>query len=665
MEKMYYGGDYNPEQWPEETWSSDMKLLKGAGVDILTLNVFSWAELQPAPNKYDFSRLDKIMKMAADNDMRVCLATSTAAHPAWMAKRYPDILQVDFEGRKRKFGMRHNSCPCSPTYRFYSAKLAEKLASRYKDYKNIVAWHVSNEYGADCYCERCEHDFRNWLRVRYKSLDNLNKAWNTAFWGHTFYDWDEIVAPNNLSEHFGYNRTCFQGITIDYRRFQSDMTLENYKAEYKAIKRYTPEIPVTTNFMGYFMQLDYKAWAPFLDFISWDNYPAIDTEDASVAMWHDLMRGLKGGQSFWLMEQTPSVSNWNRYCALKRPGEMRLLSYEAVAHGADTVMFFQMRRSIGACEKFHGAIIDHVGTAETRVYKEAAVLGGELKKIGNATLNARTNSKAAIIFDWENWWSIYYSAGPTTELNYPDEVKRYYKGFMENHIPVDLIGPEDDFSKYEVIIAPVLHMVKGDFPERIREFTEKGGTFVTTFFSGYVNESDLIDIGGYPGKLRELMGIWVEEIDALPEASENHFDYAGKEYPARILCDLLHTEAAVPLSVYKEDFYAGMPVITSNNYVNGRTYYVATSSNDDFYYDFVKNIAAEKRLQALGDAARNIELTIRANEDGTFLFALNHRGDMENIKLYADTVDILTGEKFAKQEDILVGHMEVRILRVL
>jgi beta-galactosidase len=272
-------------------------------------------------------------------------------------------------------------------------RLAEKLAKRYKDYDNIVAWHISNEYGGECYCENCEKAFRVWLKDKYKTIEEVNRAWNTSFWGHTFYDWEEIVLPNLLSEHFEYERTTFQGISLDYRRFNSDSILDCYRLEYEAVKKHTPKLPVTTNLMEFYKPLDYQKWAKYMDFVSWDSYPSTQDSPAKMALNHELMRGLKEGKPFILMEQTPSVTNWQPYNALKRPGVMRLWSYQAVAHGADSVMFFQMRRSIGACEKYHGAIIDHVGNENTRVFKEAAALGAELDRIGEKTLGTEECAK--------------------------------------------------------------------------------------------------------------------------------------------------------------------------------------------------------------------------------------------------------------------------------
>ncbi|MFQ7303140.1 MAG: beta-galactosidase, partial [Beduini sp.] len=351
IKKILFGGDYNPEQWPEEVWEEDMRLFKLAHVDTVTINVFSWAMLQPSEEVYDFSKLDKIMEMTKKNHLNVCLATSTGAHPAWMARKYPDILRADAQGIKRQFGSRHNSCPNSKTYRCYAPKLAAKIAERYKGYDNIVAWHISNEFGGECHCDNCQRAFRVWLKEKYGTIEKLNVAWNMAFWGHTLYDFEDVVLPDLRSEEFlRPGRTCssFQGISLDYKRFNSESLLECFRLEREAVRAITPNIPITTNLMGAYKPLDYQKWAKEMDFISWDNYPEYDAIASQVAFSHDLMRGIKQGKPFALMEQTPSVSNWHPYCALKRPGVMRLYSYQAVAHGADTILFFQMRRSKGA-----------------------------------------------------------------------------------------------------------------------------------------------------------------------------------------------------------------------------------------------------------------------------------------------------------------------------
>mgnify|MGYP000991412825 FL=1 len=653
LPKIWYGGDYNPEQWDDpHIWNEDIRLFKLAGIDVATLNVFSWAMIQPDETTYNFEFLDATINRLYENGIHTCLATSTGAHPAWMAKKYPDILRVDYHGRKRKFGGRHNSCPNSPTYRKFAPLLAEKLAERYKDHPAIVAWHVSNEYGGYCYCERCEAAFREWLKKRYGTLENLNKAWNTRFWGHTFYDWDEIVAPNELSEEWDGNRTNFQGISIDYRRFQSDSLLECFKLEYDAIKKHTPHIPVTTNLMGTYPELDYFKWAKHMDVVSWDNYPALDTPVSFTAMTHDLMRGLKSGRPFMLMEQTPSQQNWQPYNSLKRPGVMRLWSWQAVARGADTVMFFQLRRSVGACEKFHGAVIEHAGHEHTRVFREVAELGAELKKLGDRILDARVEAKVAILYDWENRWAVSLSSGPSIALDYVKEVHKYYDALFRRNIQVDMIGVDEPLDKYDIVIAPVLYMVKPGHAAKLEAFVERGGTFVTTFFSGIVDERDIVRTGGYPGELRRMLGIWAEEIDALFPDQKNRivmtkpYGELEGEYECGLLCDLIHPEGAETIAVYGDDFYAGMPVVTVNRFGAGQAWYVASSPDGAFLERFLASLCADKGIRPLVKAApEGVECSRRVKDGRGVLFLLNHNADTKEVELHAGRyTDLLSGE---------------------
>lgn len=652
LPKIGYGGDYNPEQWEADTWAEDDRMFKLAGIDVATLNVFSWALTQRSEDEYDFSWLDDTMDRLHRNGVGVCLATSTGAHPAWMAKKYPEVTRVDYEGRKRKFGGRHNSCPNSPAFRHFSRLIAGKLAERYKDHPALLIWHVSNEYGGYCYCDNCAAAFREWLRKRYGTLEQLNKAWNTRFWGHTFYDWDEIVPPNAVSEEWSGSRTNFQGISLDYRRFMSASLLECYKIEYEEIKKHTPNVPVTTNLMGFYPMLDYFEWAKHLDVVSWDNYPSLDTPFSFTAMTHDLMRGLKQGQPFMLMEQTPSQQNWQAYNSLKRPGVMRLWSYQAVARGADTVMFFQLRRSIGACEKYHGAVIEHVGHEHTRVFREVAELGSELQKLGDRLLDSRTAAKVAIVYDWENRWALDLTSGPTVALKYVDEVHKYYDALFKLGVQTDMIGVETDLSGYDIVIAPVLYMIKSGYARKVESFVEAGGTFVTTFFSGIVNENDIVTLGGYPGELRKVLGIWAEEIDALFPDARNQVVMKAPAgalygtYECGLLCDLIHAEGAEVLAEYGSDFYQGMPALTVNRYGKGQAWYVATSPDGRFMEDLMAKLTADKGIAPLAaKLPAGVEAAERVKDGSSFLFLLNHNADEAVVELGdAGGMDLLTNE---------------------
>ena len=643
-----YGGDYNPNQWPREIWAEDMDLFKKAGINSATVNVFSWAKLQPDENTYDFSELDDIIAMLSENGIDIVLATATGAMPAWMAKKYPEVTRVDFEGRRHKFGQRHNHCPNSLVWQKYAARLAGELAKRYGSNPHVVCWHINNEYNTGCYCENCEKAFRIWLREKYGTLEAVNAAWNTEFWGHTFYDWDEIVAPNDLSDGMGFGftrKTAFAGISIDYDRFLSDSLLENYKLERDAIRKYDKETPITTNLMGTYKGLDYFKWAKEMDIVSWDNYPAYNTPWSFTAMRHDLMRGLKDAP-FMLMEQTPSQQNWQPYNSLKKPGQMRAQSYQTIAHGADTIQFFQLRRSKGACEKFHGAVIAHSGSGDTRVFKECAQLGEELKKLGAETLGAKNTAEVGMIFDWDNYWALEYTSGPNVDLKYVDQIHQYYQYFYEHHIPVDMIPIDGDFSRYKAICAPVLYMVKEGVAEALEAFVEAGGTLITGMMSGIVDQSDNVHLGGYPGPLRRLCGIWAEEIDALAPEQSNTLRFPdGTESQCKLLCDIIRTEGAETLAAYGGDFYEGTPAVTKNSFGKGTVYYVGTQPDHDGIAKILDALTAGADVKPLIPDETELEVDLRTIEGREYWFIINLTGTPKSApESFKGETDILTGK---------------------
>lgn len=658
--KILYGGDYNPDQWPQDVWREDMRLFKLAGIDIATINVFSWALNQPDEQTYRFEWLDDVMDMLRDNGVRVCLGTGTAAHPAWMARRYPDVLTVDSQGRKRKFGRRHNSCPNSPSFREFSRRMASGLAERYKDHPALLLWHVNNEYGWRCYCDNCERAFREWLKSRYGTLEELNRAWYTSFWGHTFYDWDEIVLPSHLSELMdasNIDKTAFQGISLDYDRFNSDSILACYKLERDAIKAVIPDAVVTTNFQsnGTYKPLDYFQWAKELDVVALDSYPTNDMPMSLIAMRHDLMRGLKGGRPYMLMEQSPSQLNWKDVNPLKRPGVMRLWSYQAVARGAESIMFFQLRRSAGAFEKFHGAVIDHAGHEHTRVFRECAELGRELERLGDRLLGAKTAAKVAIVFDWDNWWAIEHSSGPTERLKYLEQIQKYYDAFYERNVQVDMIGTETELGGYELVVAPVLYMAKRGYAARLEAYVAAGGTFVTTFFSGIVDENDRVTLGGYPGELRKLLGIWVEETDALFPGQTNAMEMHGGgasglegTYSCGMLCDLLHPEGAETEAAYGGDFYRGMPALTRNKFGGGEAWYIASDPEEAFLAAFFARLAERKGIRPIAELPAGVEASAREKDGFRYTFLLNHRAEPVPVDLGGESrLELLSGSRMS------------------
>jgi beta-galactosidase len=663
LKRVLHGGDYNPEQWPTEIHDEDMRLMREAGWNIATLPVFGWVSLQPDEETFRFEWLDTLLDKMHANGIAACLATATAATPAWLDQKYPDVLRVEKNGVRRKHGGRHTFCPHSPNFRRLSTGLARRLAERYKDHPALAVWHVSNEYGNHCYCDLCAEAFREWTKKRYGTVEEVNRRWYLHFWGAAITDWSQIETPTTNGQR------NFQGLLIDYDRFQSESILECYKAEAGVLRKLTPNVPITTNLMGAFKPLDYHKWAREMDIVSWDSYPGKDAPPASMAFAHSLMRGLKEGQPWMLMEQTPSQQNWQSHNALKRPGVMRLWSYQAMAHGAESIMYFQWRRSRGAQEKYHGAVVEHEGTSKPRVFQEVAQLGGELAALGTRTLGGRVPARVAILFDWDNWWAIEYSSGPSVDLKYVEQCQNYFNALHASSIPTDIVSPEADLSKYDLVVAPVLYMVKDGIADRIKQFVERGGTFVTTFFSGIVDENDLVYLGGYPGPLRELLGIWAEEIDALTPQQSNEvvFETAFGElqgsYPARLLCDRVHAEGAQVLATYSQDFYAGEAAVTENRFGSGKAYYLGTSLDASTLQLFLEKLCKDADITSpLIAVPDGVEVMERISPNGeTLLYVLNHNANQITVNLADGSfIDLISGASHNK--DITLDSYGVAIL---
>lgn len=659
-----FGGDWNPEQWPEDTWEQDIEKLEDAHINEATINVFSWALLQPSEDRYDFSMLDKIVALLVKHRFNIVMATGTAALPAWMVRTHPEVIRTDQEGRHRVFGGRHNFCPTSEYFRQASGALAGHLAERYADTPGLMAWHVGNEYGGGgglCYCEGCARAFRVWLKEKYGTVQALNQAWCANFWSHTIYDWEDVVPPVTYGDGISENKCVISGLQMDYRRFQEQAQLACFTNERDAIRRHDGSTPITTNLMGTFKDLDYFEWAQQMDLVSWDNYPGMDTPPSFTAMSHDLMRGVGGGRPFMLMEQTPNQQCWFPFCKVKRPGEVRKLSWQAVAHGADTVQFFQMKQSLGGCERSHGAVLDHSGSEESRVFKETAALGAELDRVGGRLMGSRVVARVAIMFDWQSYWSLEGCVGPTTGFSYPQEVHRFYRPLYRRNLAVDFIpstSPVEALKKYDLILAPALISLLPGVADHLESYVSDGGTFVTGYMAGIHDEHDLVVPGGYPGALRGLTGVWVEEIDALaPDETipVEGLAAADGQPVGRIVASLIHCEGAQPFASYGGgDFYAGSPALTVNDFGRGRAYFVGTPLDEAGMDAFMDPIVDSLGLPAV-DTPGDVSLSIRQSDDGTrYAIVINsaHSPVTTDLPLLRGGEDLLAGGQVSGPLDL-------------
>ncbi|WP_435738536.1 beta-galactosidase [Cellulosimicrobium sp. PMB13] len=692
-DKVLYGGDYNPEQWPRPVWEEDYEAFDKAAIDAVTLSVFGWSSLQPAAGTYDFSRLDAIVARAVEGGRRIVLATATGALPPWLAHEHPEVNRTDFQGRRHVYGQRHNACPSSPVYRRLSAELAGRIAERYAGTPGLVAWHVGNEYGGfdgGCWCDLCAAAFRVWLRERYRTIERLNVAWNAEFWSHLFTDWDQVVPPNVLSEHWrGPDHTAFQGITLDYRRFQSDAMRQNFRDEKARIREHDATTPVTTNFMGLFRPLDYHRWADDLDFASWDNYPPGPREHARTALAHDLMRGLKGGAPFWVMEQTPTITASRDVNPVKRPGVLRLWSWQAVAHGADAVLYFQMRQSRGACEKYHGAVLDHAGRTDTRAFREVAALGEELRVLGDAVLGARTPARVALLFDWDSWWAAEMTDGFNRHARYVPTVLGYYRALWQANADVDVVPVTADLSRYDVVVAPMLHLLKDDVAARLAAVAARGGSVVSSFWAGRVDEDDNAFLTDAPGPLAGLFGVRVEETDSAEPGAVNpvtlHDPDDGPSDSlvsgAELVMELLVPEGADVVGTYGAEFYAGTPAVTRCRVPadaggaldagggvdeparTGEAWYVGTGLDDAGLAWVLRRVLDRHGLVGPYADVEDLELAVRARDGERTAFVLNHALTAVDVAAHASGTDLLTGRRIERGETLHLEPTDVVVLR--
>ena len=677
--RLFHGGDYNPDQWLDrpDVLEEDVRLMKLAGVNTASVAIFAWTAIEPEEGRFTFGWLDETIERLAHADIGVFLATPTGARPAWMSAKYPEVLRVAASRGRNLHGSRHNHCYTSPVYREKTRIMNGALAVRYGKAANVLLWHLSNEYGGECHCPLCQEAFRAWLCARYRDdLDELNRAWWTGFWSHTYTSWDQVESPAPHGEQ------SVHGLTLDWKRFVTHQTVDFMKHEIASIRAADPVIPVTTNLMGYFPPLDYFKLAPHLDVVSWDSYPGwggAGTIPGARAKWdtagrdwrlaadigtmHDLMRACGGGKPFLLMESTPSMTNWQDVPKLKRPGMHLASSLLAVAHGSDSVQYFQWRKSRGSSEKFHGAVVDHVGHEHTRVFQDVVQVGQALEALGEVAGSAYV-AETAIVYDWENLWAINDAQGPirTERRAYIETIERHAYALSRLAVGVDVIDSEQDFSRYRLLVAPMLYMVKPGVAERIEAFVRSGGTFVATYWTGIVDEHDLCFEGGFPGPLSGVLGVWSEEIDALYPAERVEValldgGFTGRErrrtdpaetFQAYELCDLIHLREARALAVYRSEFYSGRPALTVSEVGSGRAFYIASRNNQEFLNGFYGALAAEVSPARAYETAlpEEVHATVRrcTEEDGRvtdYRFLINFSHEPQPVPAPAEGEKII------------------------
>lgn len=643
---LMHGGDYNPEQWLDmpEILETDIERFREAKINTVTLGVFSWAKLEPQEGVYRFEWLEQIIDRLHENGISVILSTPSGARPHWMADKYPEVLRVNGMRQRNLFGERHNHCLTSPVYREKVRLIDTQLVKRLGGHPAVKLWHISNEFGGECHCPLCQEAFRNWLRKKYKTIDALNDSWCTTFWSHTYDDFEQVESPSPIGER------SIMALQLDWRRFISDQTIDFMESEIAAIRAAGSDKPVTTNLMYKFWEIDYFKMAEKLDIASWDNYPTWhkceEWETArDTAFWHDVIYSLKK-KPFLLMESCPGATNWQSVSKLKKPGMLEAASLQSIAHGADGAMYFQMRKSRGSQEKFHGAVLDHYDGREVRTFREVCATGKMLETLGEVA-GARTQANVAVVYDWENHWALEGSCGPRNEnMHYMESVEKSWRAFRRMGLNVDIVNQKSSLEQYRIVAAPMQYLFHDGFADRIRKFVENGGTFVLTYWSGVVDENDRCFLGGRPHGLMDVFGLRAEEIDGLYDWEENRIcrpENAGigkteglkEQYRCQYLCDLVKPSTAETLMVYGDDFYADTPALLVNRYGEGKAYYICADAEQSFYDDLYRTVARESGVTGAfdGEIPEGVEVTSRSGADADYIFIQNYNRFAAEVKL--------------------------------
>ena len=632
-EKLLHGGDYNPEQWLKrpDILEKDLDMLEKANCNVVTLGVFSWSTLEPEEGIFHFEWLQEIIDKLYKRGISTILGTPSGARPKWMADKYPEVLRVDETGHRNHFGFRHNHCYTSPVYREKVHIMNKKLAEEVAVHPGVILMHISNELGGECHCPLCQEAFRGWLKEKYQTIENLNDRWCTTFWSHTYQNFDQIESPSRIGE------TQLHGLNLDWKRFVTHQTIDFLRQEVAALREGGSELPVTANLMHFFGGLDYFKLAKEIDVVSWDTYPTwykkplIDIAYDN-GMCHDLMRSLKR-KPFFQMESCPTSTNWQSVSKLKKPGMLFAQSMQAIAHGGEGALYFQIRQSRGASEKFHGAVIDHYGGEDTRVFREVSEVGAALKELKELA-GTTTRSQVAMIYDWDSQWAMEDSQGPRNKgLHYMETMLKYYRGFRKQGLNVDLIDMTCDLDAYKILAMPMVYMFKEGFAEKVRTFVENGGILITSYWSGIVDDTDRCYLGGTPHGLMDVLGLRSTEIDGLYDWEENQMvPETGNQlgltdtYICKNLCDLVELRGAKPLMTYGSDFYQGYPCLTVNTFGKGNAWYVAADADEKFYADFIGKIVKDSCVSSgiseeIPDA---LEITVRERDNIKYYIYQNY-----------------------------------------
>jgi len=670
---MYFGVDYHPEHWvypfagtkenPEAQWEEDARLMREAGFNVVRFGEFCWGLVEPEEGKYDFSWLRRLMDIMEKHGLEVVLCTPTAAPPIWLSKNHPEILPMKEDGTVLRDGTRRACCLNSDVFWTYSKKIVRAMAEALGDHPKLIAWQIDNGIGGHhteaAFNEESRHDWHNWLRAKYETVENLNNLLGLRFWSQIVTEFDQVPMP--MTAPTVHN----PALVIDWMRFCSDTIVAYVKCQSDILHEITPKLPVTTNLRALSRNFDHFDVAESLDFVSVDTYATIKTRAAANASEVDILRSLKktdiktpdADTGFWVIEQKAGQVNWQSANPLVRPGVVRLFTYQVISRGACGVLYFSYRQARIGSEKFYGGVLTHRGDPNGRAYQEIKQIGEELRLLAPALRGTKVVAEVAILYNHESAWLHKLPMQPTKHYDHWEHIQLYHTALHDRNIQVDFCRPGDDLSQYKVVIAPGLQLLPAGEADLLKLYVQNGGTLVGTFNSGMVDEHNIVPVEGIPGFMTDLFGLEVTEIDPLTSGDENHINFKGlfpasHHHQARVWCDLITPEGCQVIGTFAKDFYAGKPAITLNEFGLGKAIYIGFMGHQPFYYDLVVWLRTLCNIQPLLRVPDTVEVSLRQRDDRRIYFLLNHQPTAVRLHFYKPMHDFLTGQTFTGNYDL-------------
>ncbi len=658
--RFFFGADYYPEHWPRERWPQDIELMKRAHINVVRLAEFAWSKLEPREGEFEFAWLDEIVALLAEAGIDVVMCTPTAAPPAWLSQKYPEILALGADGRRAAHGARRHYCISSPAYRELCARIVEAMANHYRNTPNVIGWQIDNEFGnPKCFCPTCAEEFRRWLKRKYGSLDELNRAWGNAFWSIEFQSWDQLPPP-------GWEGLRSQNphLKLDFQRFFSDTTISFLRHQAQILFDICPDHFVTHNLMGRFPELNYFDLARELHFVSWDNYPNVGYDYREVGFTHDLMRGLLG-KNFWVMEQQCGMTNWGTM-RQPPPGQIRVWTYQAIAHGADAIVYFRWRQCLWSHEMHHSGILTPDGRDDNRQFAEVAQIGEELARLGEEIAGTQVVAEIAIGHSYDNLWALrntcYARAVDYWRVLTP--VLRAAASLGLSVVAANLEG--EDLPDTPVLFAPAPYLLSAKARENLRRYVERGGTLVATFLTSWADEHGALLPDPRPAGLTDLFGARLVEFTPLLRGETSSATcalpgIAERDYSCAAWCDWLAADGAQVLGRYTSGYWAGQPAVVEHEFSGGRAIYVGSLFGEDFYQDLLRYLAARLAFPIPARPPEGLEIVRRRGDQGELLFAINHTDQPQQVHLGGQFFEMLSGKRC--REAITVAPRDVAIIQ--